>query len=99
VKYSKAAAVVAGSLAMLGAAAPAFAGGGVADLPLVKNTSKVLSNDTVGRLASHSQLDNVDPLVGQTKRVLSKTSPNEAVKAVKVVSPIGALPAGLPLGG
>jgi hypothetical protein len=93
VKYSKAAAVVAGSLAMLGASAPAFAEGGVSALPIVKGTSKVLSGDTVGQLASQSQLDNVHPLVGQTKRVLKRTAPNEAVKAVKAVS------ASLPIGG
>ena len=84
---------------MLGAAAPAFAEGGVADLPMVKGTSKSLSKDAVGHLASDSQLGRVDPLVGQTKRVLARTSPNEAVKAVKAVSPVGSLPGGLPIGG
>jgi hypothetical protein len=99
VKHSKAAAVVAGSLAMLGAAAPAFAETGPAGLPLVKSASKALSGDAVGHLASNSQLGTMDPLVGQVKRVLNKTSPDEAVKAVKVVSPLGGLPAGAPIGG
>jgi hypothetical protein len=94
VKYSKAAAVVVGSLAMLGAAAPAFAQGGLPDLSLVKGTSKVLSSDSVGRLASHSQLDKVEPLVGQAKRMLKKADSNAAVKTVKAVSPLGALPIG-----